>query len=301
MAKIDWKNVWEKALKDPEIFPVKVTNKNTVSVSCPTRFSDTGKFSIEITPSFNDKSIDFEMLIFNDNISLEDINFKDVDKSDFNSLAKQLVEFELSNRILDRFTIESDGFSNSTEAKNSLVDYINNKATESGRMFDDKLDELNDSLDNKKSELNSFTNNRKIILKKLESILHTHYEWNTIKNESFGDSVVPFYDQHGNLVAVVSIVDNFIVVDLAKDITAKVSMLKSDEEIEDELTTDIDNANTLLADREIDQLKDIIAGTPVPPMEMEDSLEEDDYYESLSNRISKLENMYINYKLRKLD
>ena len=40
---IDWKAVWETALKDKELFPIKAINKNTVSISCPTRFSKSGE------------------------------------------------------------------------------------------------------------------------------------------------------------------------------------------------------------------------------------------------------------------
>lgn len=197
---------------------------------------------------------------------------------------------------MDRYTIKSDGFKSDDEAKKALVDYINNKATESGRMFDDKLDELNDALDAKKEErynrtVNSMRENRRIILKKVESILKYHYKWNTLKNEDFADSSVPFYDKAGSLAAVVSIADDCIIVDLAKNITAKVSMLQSDEDIESEITNDIDNAQSVLADQEIEHLKDVISDNDVAP--------EVDYLESLERRMTKLENLYINRKLRR--
>lgn len=302
MSDIDWRDIWDSTIKNAELFPIKKVTKTTLSIACPTRFSGAGEMSIDFTPSFNDESISLEMLLFNDNLSLNELEFDEKelgknDKDSFNKLAKQLVEFELSNRVMDRYTIKSDGFDSDKEAEKTLVDYINSKATESGRMFDDKLDELNDALDAKKEEsytrtLNSIRENRRTILKKVESILKYHYKWNTLKNEDFADSSVPFYDRAGNLAAVVSIADDCLVVDLATNITAKVSMLQSDEDIETELTSDIDNAQSVLADQEIEHLKDVISDNNVAP--------EVDYLEALERRLTKLESLYINRKLRRI-
>lgn len=302
MADIDWKSIWEKALKNKELFPIKSVHNNTVSVSCPTRFSNTGKFSIDITPSFNSASIVLELLVFNDNLILSDLpSSKENSKS--NNLADLLVQYELSNRIMERFKINSSGFDTEEEAENALVDYINNKATESGRMFDDKLDELND-LENSKKEsytqiVESIRNNRKYIFTKVENILNSHYNWKSAKNEQFDDSAASFYDANGNLAAVVSLSDNFIIVDLAKGITAKVSMLQSDEEIESELTDDVANAQQVLADRELSQLKEVVATNNEPVAE--DPIDDaEDYYESLLRRLTKLESLYIKRRLRRI-
>lgn len=311
MAKIDWEKTWEEAIKDKELFPIKSINNKTLSISCPTRFSGTGELSIDITPTFNDESIVLELLVFNDNLSIKDLQKQDKKsdqsnssdtRDDFNKLANRLVQYELSNRIMDRFTIKSDGFESEDEAKSALIDYINNKATESGRMFDDKLDELNDTVNSKKESyeniLDAIRENRKTILKKVESILYTHYSWKTSKNEDYQDASMQCLDDNGNLMAVVTIVDreNCIVVDLAKGITAKVGLMQSDEDIENELVSDVDAAQEILADREIDQLKDIVADNTEG--EKEDS--EDDYLESLSRRLTKLESLYIRKKLHRI-
>lgn len=303
---IDWKSVWETALKNKELFPIKAINKNTVSISCPTRFSKSGELSIDITPSFNDESIVLELLVFNDNLELNDLQKIDDDGSSkenkFNQLVNRLVKYELSNRVMERFKIKSSGFESNEEAEDALVDYINNKATESGRMFDDKLDELNDIENNKKENyiriFESIRRNRAFLLKKVEGILNNHYGWKAPKNEDYSDSTMSCYDDNGNLMAVVTLVDKCIIVDLAKDITAKISAMKSDEEIESELVDDVDNAQTVLADRELNQLKDVVANNSEP--EPNDPIDDEaDYLESLERRVTKLESMYIRRKLRK--
>ena len=303
---IDWKAVWETALKDKELFPIKAINKNTVSISCPTRFSKSGELSIDITPSFNDESIVLELLVFNDNLELNDLQKIDDDSTSkenkFNQLTNRLVKYELSNRVMERFKIKSAGFESNEEAEDALVDYINNKATESGRMFDDKLDELNDIANSKKENyiriVESIRRNRSFLLKKVEGILNSHYGWKAPKNEDYSDSTMSCYDDNGNLMAVVTLVDKCIIVDLAKDITAKISAMQSDEEIESELVDDVDNAQTVLADRELNQLKDVVANNSEP--EPNDPIDdEDDYLESLERRLTKLESMYIRRKLRK--
>ena len=303
---IDWKVVWETALKDKELFPIKAMNKNTVSISCPTRFSNAGELSIDITPSFNDESIVLELIVFNDNLELNDLPKSDDDNSSkenkFNQLVNRLVQYELSNRVMERFKIKSSGFESNEEAEDALVDYINNKATESGRMFDDKLDELNDLADSKKENytrmVESIRDSRTFLLKKVEGILNSHYGWKAPKNEDYSDSTMSCYDDNGNLMAVVTLVDKCIIVDLAKDITAKVSAMQSDEEIEAELVDDVDNAQTVLADRELNQLKDVVANNNEP--EPNDPIDDEaDYLESLERRLTKLESMYIRRKLRK--
>ena len=303
---IDWKTVWETALKNKELFPIKAINKNTVSISCPTRFSKSGELSIDITPSFNDESIVLELLVFNDNLELNDLQKIDDDSSSkenkFNQLVNRLVIYELSNRVMERFKIKSSGFASNEEAEDALVDYINNKATESGRMFDDKLDELNDIENSKKENyvriVESIRRNRAFLLKKVEGILNSHYGWKAPKNEDYSDSTMSCYDDNGNLMAVVTLVDKCIIVDLAKDITAKISAMKSDEEIESELVDDVDNAQTVLADRELNQLKDVVANNSEP--EPNDPIDDEaDYLESLERRVTKLESMYIRRKLRK--
>ena len=303
---IDWKSVWETALKDKELFPIKAINKNTVSISCPTRFSKSGELSIDITPSFNDESIVLELLVFNDNLELSDLQKIDDDSSSkenkFNKLVNRLVIYELSNRVMERFKIKSSGFESNEEAEDALVDYINNKATESGRMFDDKLDELNDIANSKKENyiriFESIRRNRAFLLKKVEGILNSYYGWKAPKNEDYSDSTMSCYDDNGNLMAVVTLVDKCIIVDLAKDITAKISAMQSDEEIESELVDDVDNAQAVLADRELDQLKDVVANNSEP--EPNDPIDDEaDYLESLERRLTKLESMYIRRKLRK--
>lgn len=320
MSDIDWKKIWDSAIENSELFPAKLIDKKTLSVSCPTRFSNSGELSIEITPTFNEASISLELLLFNDNIDITDILSKEEqDKestkkvkstSDFNQLANKLVQYELHNRISDRFLIKSKGFSSEKEAENALVDYINNKATESGRMFDDKLDELNDAIETgKRPSMESIRDNRAIILRKIESILREHYGWKAMKNEDYSDSVVECYDDDDNLMAVISLVDDCVVVDLAKGISAKVDLLQSDEEIEDELCIDVDAAKDVIADREsekeVDQLKDTVAGslasdntdTYEEPVEPDD---EEDYLADLEKRLAQLESRFINRKLKRL-
>ena len=307
MSDIDWKTVWDNTLKNKELFPVKNVTDKSISISCPTRFSTPGAFSIDVSPTFNKASIVLEMLIFNDNLSLKDLDFKHNDSNstdDFNRLSNQLVEYELSNRIMDRFTIKSSGFNSEKEAEDALVDYINNKATESGRMFDDKLDELNDTISSKDEKythlVESIRNNRRIILQKVESILDTHYDWKSAKNEDFSDATASFYDADGNLAAVVSLVDNCIIVDLAKGITSKVSMMQSDEDIESELTDDIDSAKELMAKQELSQLKDIVADDNTDERDPIDNPEAyADYLESLERKVTKLESLYIKRRLNR--
>ena len=303
---IDWQAAWETALKDKELFPIKAINKNTVSISCPTRFSKSCELSIDITPSFNDESIVLELLVFNDNLELNDLQKIGDDSTSkenkFNQLVNRLVKYELSNRVMERFKIKSTGFESNEEAEDALVDYINNKATESGRMFDDKLDELNDIANSKKENyiriVESIRRNRSFLLKKVEGILNSHYGWKAPKNEDYSDSTMSCYDDNGNLMAVVTLVDKCIIVDLAKDITAKISAMQSDEEIESELVDDVDNAQTVLDDRELNQLKDVVANNSEP--EPNDPIDdEDNYLESLERRLTKLESMYIRRKLRK--
>ena len=54
----------------------------------------------------------------------------------------------------------------------------------------------------------------------------------------------------------------------------------------------------MLADRELNQLKDVVANNSEP--EPNDPIDdEDDYLESLERRLTKLESMYIRRKLRK--
>lgn len=301
MSKIDWKLVWEKTLKNKDIFPIKNISNNTVSISCPTRFNNTGMFSINITPTFNTDSIVLELLVFNDNVIFNDIKNKKVSKNndnDYNKYADKLLQYELNNRIMERFKIKSSGFESNEDAISALVDYINEKATESGRMFDNKLDELNDTNSKKENHIklvDTIATNRKLIFSKIECILKSNYNWKPLKNESYEDSVASFYDQNGNLTAVVSLVDDCIVVDLARDITAKVSMLQADADIENELVGDISNAQDIIANREIDQLKDVIANAnddaAVDPVV--DNVANDDYLESLTRRITKLESLYI--------
>ena len=114
---------------------------------------------------------------------------------------------------------------------------------------------------------------------------------------------------NANLMAVISLVDDCIVVDLAKGISAKVGLLQSDEEIEDELCIDVDAAKDVIADREaekeVDQLKDTVAGslasdntdTYEEPVEPDD---EEDYLADLEKRLAQLESRFINRKLKRL-
>lgn len=305
-SNVDWKDAWNKALKDPEIFPVEQINDKSVSVSCPTRFSNSGAFSIQITPTFREYSIGLEILTFNDNLSLKDLPEDDTNRNDFNSLSNRLVMYELSNRLLENFDIKSEGFKNTSEAAVALVDYINNKATESGRMFDDKLDELNDIASREKLEscdniLLDIVNSRRNILTKVENILKISFGYRSSKNESFCDSVIPLFDRNGNLSAVVSIVDDNIIIDLAEGITSKVSMLQSDEDIEKEIVSDVENSTSILADREIEHLKEVVASNPESDMSdvYDTDIEDSVFDESLAKRVARLENLYILHRLRR--
>lgn len=315
MTNIDWKVVWENALKNKELFPVKFWDKHTISVLCPTRFSSIGKTYIVVEPTFNDASISLDLMTFNDNIDITDIlseeeqeKFHNKVKStgDLKRLVDKLVKYEVNNKISDKFLIKSSGFDSNEDAEKALVDYLNNKATESGRMFDDKLDELNDCIDsNERPTVESIRRDRALILRKIESVLNKHYSWKSTKNECYDDSVVECYDDNDNLMAVISLVDDCVIVDLAKGIYAKVGLLQSDEEIEQELCADIDDAKDIIADREIDQLKDVVAGNLEgdqadhyeAPVEPDD---EDEQLADLERRLSRLESRYINRKLKRL-
>lgn len=314
MPNINWKTVWEKLLKDPNVFPLKQTSGNSISVSCPTRFSKVGKFSIEISPTFSDNSINFELLLFNDNVTINDLtDIKVNKKSDFNSLSSSLTKWENSNKLQDRFEIKSDGFTSESEAINTLVDYINNKATESGRMFDDKLDELNDSQVKKESYrklLRSIKENRKFIFKKIECILNKNYNWKPSKNESYNDSVASFYDKNNNLVAVVTLSGSELIIDLSKDLTSKISVMQSDSDIEDEITKDIEDANNILANQEIAQLDEVVAANNQNNLDSDLSdnynankyslaYDESRYLDRLFQRVVKLESLYIKLKHHK--
>lgn len=310
---LDWKNIWEQILKNRKLFPHKKISNNKIELSCPTRFSSIGAFSIEVTAKFNDDYIELETLAFNDNISIDDlpdINVTDT-RNQFNALSKSLNEFESKNKIQDRFEIKSDGFESEEEAENALIDYLNNKATESGRAFDDKLDELNDNIDNKSEKLMKHNRilkvireNRRNIFNKIGSILYNNYGWKPSKKEATSDTATSFYDKNHNLVAIVSLDDDTIVIDLSKDITAHISMLQSDQDIENEIINDIEDANTALAEQELKQLKDAVASNPESdisdvyntPMDYT----EDDYLDDLSNRLSKLESRFINRRLNRL-
>lgn len=316
MPDINWEKVWNSAIGNSELFPAKLITSKTLSVSCPTRFSNYGELSIEITPSFNEASISLELLLFNDNVDITDIlSEEEHDKeskkkvksaSDFNHLASKLVKYELQNRISDRFLIKSQGFNSDKEAENALIDYINSKATESGRMFDDKLDELNDAIETgNRPTMESIREKRAIILRKIESILREHYGWKSRKNEDFSDSVIDCYDDNNNLKAVVSLIDDCVVVDLADGVSAKVGLLQSDEDIESELCTDVDDAKEIIDNKEIDQLKDVVSGNLESDMSdvYEEPTEPDDqeeYLADLEKRVSRLESLYINRKLKRL-
>lgn len=320
MDTIDWKVLWQKAIKNKLLFPSKLLSNNSISVACPTRFSVLGKFSIEVTPSFNDNDITLKMLLFNDNVTINDIKFnKDVNDKNikFNALADNLSKYQLSNRIVENFTIKSSDFKSEDDAINALVEFINEKATESGHMFDDKLDELNNDVDianeSCKYTAESIRNQRRFILKKIESILNTNYKWSSLKNESFDDSVVSLYDENNNLAAVVSLIDGCVIVDIAKNICAKVNVMQSDEDIESELVSDIDTAKDILADdalanQEIEQMKDAVDeefddfdDDDFDDDDFDDDLDDDfddyHYYESLSRRLNKLESLYIHNRL----
>ena len=313
MSKIDWKSVWKKCLSDKELFPYIIKDSSTMLLSCPTRFSSAGELDIEIKPLFNDDSIVFEMLVFNDNVSLDDLNLKYTDNlsKDYNRIANQLVVYELSNRVMERFKIMSSGFATESEAVNAVVDYLNSKATESGRMFDDKLDELNDYLSNDKTEslLRSIRESRSFVLKKICSVIKSHFDWKTLKNEKFDDTVMPLYDKSGAMKAVVSLSDGHLVIDLSSDMTSKIDLAKSDDEIESELINDITNASSLSDDREIDQLKEIVSDNhadisdkyvinEVPSKFSED--ESLDYINRLEDRVTKLESLYISKVLNRI-
>lgn len=314
MGNINWESVWNKSLSDKELFPFVKVKDNTISLACPTRFSNNGELAIQIAASFNKESIVLELLVFNENLLLEDLpEYKDLKKIEFNTIATQLAKYELSNRIMERFKIKSAGFESDTEAVNALVDYMNNKATESGRMFDDKLDELNDTIEaNKVSKheklINSIKEGRAVILNKVCSILKEYYSWKPAKNEGFDDSSLPLYDKNGSFVAVVSFVDGHIIIDLGNNITSKISVVQSDEEIEEEIVADVDNATAILADQEIEELKEIVADNHVGD-NMKDSYpvakvpgdvfsSSESYVDRLAKRVTKLENLYIRRKLR---
>ena len=152
---LDWKDIWERVLKNNKLFPHKKISNNKIELSCPTRFSSIGAFNIEVTAKFNDDYIELELLTFNDNITLDDLENTEVDdtRKQFNALSASLNEFESKNKIQDRFEIKSEGFESDDEAESALLDYLNSKATESGRSFDDKLDELNDAIERKSEKL----------------------------------------------------------------------------------------------------------------------------------------------------
>ena len=310
---LDWKDIWERVLKNNKLFPHRKISNNKIELSCPTRFSSIGAFNIEVTAKFNDDYIELELLTFNDNITLDDLENIEVDdtRKQFNALSTSLNEFESKNKIQDRFEIKSDGFESDDEAESALLDYLNSKATESGRSFDDKLDELNDAIERKSEKLmkhnrilNVIRENRKNIFNKIGSILHNNYGWKPSKKEAASDTATSFYDKNHNLVAIVSLDDDTIVIDLSKDITAHISMLQSDQDIENEIINDIEDANTALAEQELQQLKDAVASNPESdisdvyntPMDYT----EDDYLDDLSNRLSKLESRFINRQLNRL-
>ena len=309
MAEIDWELAWDDAIKNKGANRIKAkiidNNKKSIALSCPTQFSLNGKFEINITPTFNDDSITLSMLTFNDNFTVDDLDLKNVNLDKLNALADPIADYEQNNKLSSTYDIKSDGIDTHDEAVKVLLDYLYNIAQENSDMFDDKLDELTASMEANKentenesyqAKLESFKMNRKTIMKSVSSML-SKYNWKPLKNESLDDSVTSFYDANKNLAAVVSIVDNFLVVDLAKNITAKISMLKSDEEIEDELSDDIDAAQDILADRELDAMKAAVASNNE---QIDDDAELNDYAESLKRRITKLENLYIRRHLHLL-
>ena len=309
MAEIDWEQAWDDAIKNKGANRIKAkiidNNKKSIALSCPTQFSLNGKFEINITPTFNDDSITLSMLTFNDNFTVDDLDLKNVNLDKLNALADPIADYEQNNKLSSTYDIKSDGIDTHDEAVKVLLDYLYNIAQENSDMFDDKLDELTASMEANKentenesyqAKLESFKMNRKTIMKSVSSML-SKYNWKPLKNESLDDSVTSFYDANKNLAAVVSIVDNFLVVDLAKNITAKISMLKSDEEIEDELSDDIDAAQDILADRELDAMKAAVASNNE---QIDDDAELNDYAESLKRRITKLENLYIRRHLHLL-
>ena len=297
MADIDWKEIWNDVINTgTNRIKIKKHNdsKNSISLACPTQFSASGKFEVDITPAFNDDNITLTMLSFNDNFTLDDLDTKNIDTNKLNALADPIANYEKNNKISTTYSIESEKVDSYDDAVQILIDYLFNIAQENGQMFDDKLDALTAELSNNENNnesykriLNTIKSSRSNIMKKVESMF-SKYNWKTLKNEDLTDSVTSFYDKNNNLAAVVSLVDNFIVVDLAKNITAKVSMLQSDEEIEDELTNDIENAQDILADREVAAMKDAVAAQSDT-----NNLDESGYYESLTRRITKLENLYI--------
>ena len=354
MADIDWKDIWNSALKDSRLFthskssniPSNAKNlfklfgadklgDNDILVACPTRFDKYGKFAITVMPLFNEDSIEFTIYSFNDAISnnkdakqkLKELilqnnkNISSIDDLykegfDFNGrnliLSNALSEWESKNRLSSRyrdstqteeFKIESSGFKTDKEAVTSLIDYINEIATWGGNMFNEVLDNINSSADFFKDvdnnsydrALNNIRESRRTIFKKVEEILKSNYKWKSSKNEDFSDSTASFTDRNGNLAAVVSIVDDNIIVDIAKGITAKVSMMQSDEAIEDELTSDIDAAEEILDNREVDHLKDLIDNSEDEESEEADEYE---YLESLERKVTRLESLYIRRKLR---
>lgn len=309
MAEINWEQAWDDAIKNKGTNRIKAKilddSKKSIALSCPTQFSLNGKFEINITPTFNDDSITLSMLTFNDNFTVDDLDLRNVNFDKLNALADPIADYEKNNKLSSTYDIKSDDIDTHDEAVKVLLDYLYNIAQENSDMFDDKLDELTASIEADKentenesyqAKLESFKMNRKIIMKSVSSML-SKYNWKPLKNESLDDSVTSFYDANKNLAAVVSIVDNFLVVDLAKNITAKISMLKSDEEIEDELSDDIDAAQDILADRELDAMKAAVASSNE---QIDDDAELNDYAESLKRRITKLENLYIRRHLHLL-
>ena len=93
---LDWKDIWERVLKNNKLFPHKKISSNKIELSCPTRFSSIGAFNIEVTAKFNDDYIELGLLTFNDNITLDDLENTEVDdtRKQFNALSTSLNEFE---------------------------------------------------------------------------------------------------------------------------------------------------------------------------------------------------------------
>lgn len=298
MGNINWESVWNSSLKNKELFPFIKVKDNAISLACPTRFSNSGEVAIQVSASFNDDSIVLELLTFNDNVSIDD--FVEV-KSD--NISSQLAKYELSNRVMERFKIKSIGFNSEKEAVNALVDYMNNKATESGRMFDDKLDELLDVINTSDNQtkheklVQTIRESRAIVLSKVCSILKEHYSWKTLKTEKFSDSTLPLYDRNGNLVAVVSLADQHIIIDLGSKITSKIDLVQSDEEIEEEIINDVDNANAILADQELSELQELVSDNHAAIMSKQ--ADHENYLNMLEQKVLKLENLYIKTRLHR--
>lgn len=307
MSAINWEAVWKSTLENKQLFPFKANDKS-ISLSCPTRFNRFGEFSITITPSFSDDSIVLEMLVFNDNVSPDELNLKPDENIEaaYNLFVNKLIEFELSNRIMERYKILTKGFNSDKEAENTLVDYLNNKATENGRMFDDKLDELNDSVEEKEESyakyVRSIKESRFTLMSKVCEIIASNFNWKASKNESFDDSVIPLYNCDGVMKVVVSLSDGHIVIDLSRDITSVVDVNQSDEDIEACIVDDINNALAIDEDDELEQLNDIVVDnhndltTNYPPAE-EDSF---DAMNVLESRVAKLESLYIRQLIKEM-